>query len=90
MTDELSRRTFVAGAGVAGVIVLMGREVYHEQKAIAAEFVEQCDEEYGEDNWTMVPANQSEWDRRYIGDQHVCVAEDSERAEAARERDQGV
>lgn len=80
MSSKVSRRQFVSSACVVGVFALVGREVLYGQTKAVDEFVEQCDEEYGEGNWTMVSANASERDSWFIGDQYVCVDDDSERA----------
>lgn len=86
-TDEkpVTRRQYAVTGFVSAVTLVVGSvvtyDVYRALVGTSKEYKESCDEEHGEGEWVLVPANESEWDDTYIGDQQVCVHENSSRAE---------
>lgn len=76
--------TNLSNLGVTIVAVAVFVLVFSNTMGMSTEVVENaieiCDAQHGEGEWVWVSANESEWDWTYIGDQKVCVDEDSQRA----------
>lgn len=82
----LSRRGLLAAAGV-GAVGGPGYMIVRETIDGYEAAIEDCENEYGEDGYVWVSANESErreiGGRFFIGDVHVCVDADSPRAGGA-------
>lgn len=77
MTSPVTIASMTVAMVIAIVLGVMVAEVIDRSMI---QYEDSCDEQYGEDNWTTVPANESERQAFFIGQQWVCVPEDSPRA----------
>lgn len=77
----LTRLAIVRVLVIVLVLGFVGHTVVAEMGGQLNELEQHCDEQYGEDGWVLVPGNSSERPDFYIGQVHVCVDENSSRAD---------